>query len=83
MTCILSVMWAVTCSHPCFLKTIYFTAKKKVTLSILTTHFTTHTMYITLKEGEHWLRASLACANGATILGKSEICTWHGHPKLA
>ena len=47
MTCILSVMWAVTCSHPCFLKTIYFTAKKKVTLSILTTHFTTHTMYVT------------------------------------
>ena len=55
-TCILSVMWAMTCSHPCFLKTIYFKTKKKVTLSILTTHFTTHTMYITLKEGEHWLR---------------------------
>ena len=40
-------MWAVTCSHPCFLKTIYFKTKKKVTLSILTTHFTTHTMYVT------------------------------------
>ena len=61
MTCILSVMWAVTCSHPCFFKKIYFTKKKKkkVTLSILTTHFTTHTMYITLKEGEHWLRESI------------------------
>ena len=49
MTCILSVMWAMTCSHPCFFKKIYFTKKKKkkVTLSILTTHFTTHTMYVT------------------------------------
>ena len=30
-----------------------------------------------------WKRGSLARANGITILGKSEICTWHGHPTLA
>ena len=30
-----------------------------------------------------WRRGSLAHANGVTTLGKSEICTWHGHPTLA
>ena len=29
-----------------------------------------------------WRRGSLTLANGVTILGKSEICIWHGHPAL-
>ena len=29
-----------------------------------------------------WGKGSLVHANGMTILGKSEICTWHGHLAL-
>ena len=62
MTCILSVMWAVTCSHPCFLKTIYFTTTKKSYFIYFDNPFyNSHNVHYTkgrgtLAEGEHlWL----------------------------